>query len=789
MDVQEDEVLFGELKGALYSKAISILLRHGVTSEDFKRKTGAYLCTEKWTLEGSLVTIMNGMKFIEELEGEEYEAPNFSTQNRNRSANSPDSKTDTGVVNKYSITCSIHEEKALRELFLDTELPFSSVNIFEVKAGEKGISGTQKNVIPFEKALSELHCQDISEIPLMEFQDFVKKKLENVSVSFDKERQTMIIISRSPELLKRSIEEFRRLQDDILALTEEEFNFIIFFEKSLSRDFPKIDGKIMVKGPKSFVNKYRQALDKLKKYPFQRISITDRVSGDAETFLSQFSRENKNVYIQIKDKKIFITGKKTHEVFLAKQRIDEQLEIMRKRNKGLTSNDVSEQCLAAVRIEMNVKSGVPDVNLVSPKETDIVFQKSNVRVYVLNANILQVKADAIVNPMSTDLSHSILREAGSSVKRQCSEVLDSKRNNILQIGEAFVTDGGNLSHLLKIIHVNVPNWNNYAELEVGSPCEKCIEDIAETVKVSLEKGNDNNVCAIAIPHISKCGVGSVPLPVCGRAYVSAVTSYIDAYPKSSTNKIREIYFVDTDQTKLDSIKFAFSGFQHWVFLQADNEEHFYHGGGTVLKIFASEILFADAEALVAPQEGEMKSERYIAKSLKRCECKAYAGEIAKFHGCTWPVGDIRTTSAPKSLKFFHILHVYSPSWRSDVSLDVKIKDLRTCIQNVFKEASKLKLGTIAIPTFGGGIKYNIDKQRVFKETARAIVECLGGTPDSTVRVISIIDSDTLNITLMISEFYKILSQDGRYHNTDVIDVQRPNLQMKETELNLKGILV
>ncbi|XP_062566910.1 uncharacterized protein LOC134229218 [Saccostrea cucullata] len=214
---------------------------------------------------------------------------------------------------------------------------------------------------------------------------------------------------------------------------------------------------------------------------------------------------------------------------------------------------------------------------------------------------------------------------------------------------------------------------------------------------------------------------------------------------------------------LHPLKFAFRGFQHWVFHQADNEEHFYHGGGTVVKIFASEILFADAEALVAPQDGEMKSDRYIAKSLKLCECKAYPEEIAKFHGSTWRVGDIRTTSAPKSLKFYNILHVYSPSWRSDVSLDRKIKDLRTCIQNVFKEASKLKLCTIAIPTFGGGIKDNINKQRVFKETARAIVECLGGTPNCTVRVISIIDSDALNIALMISEFYKILSQDGRLH--------------------------
>ncbi|XP_061167618.1 protein mono-ADP-ribosyltransferase PARP14-like [Saccostrea echinata] len=334
---------------------------------------------------------------------------------------------------------------------------------------------------------------------------------------------------------------------------------------------------------------------------------------------------------------------------------------------------------------------------------------------------------------------------------QCSEIFDSKKDkiNILHLGKAFVTDGGKLSHLLKIIHVNVPNWNNYAELKVESPFEKCMEDIAETVKVSLEKGHHHNVNAIAIPPISTCGVGSVPLPVCGRAYVSAVTSYIDAYPKEATNKIREIYYVDTDQSKLDAIKFAFSGLQHWVFHQADNEKHFYHGEGKVVKILASEILFADAEALVAPQDAEMKSERYIAKSLKRCECKSYDQEIANFHRCAWCVGDIRTTSAPKSLKFYHILHVYSPSWRSDVPLDVKARDLRTCIKNIFKEASKLKLGTIAIPTFGGGIKDNISKQKIFKETAGAIVECLKGTPGCTIRVIFIIDSDELNIALMI----------------------------------------
>lgn len=185
---------------------------------------------------------------------------------------------------------------------------------------------------------------------------------------------------------------------------------------------------------------------------------------------------------------------------------------------------------------------------------------------------------------------------------------------------------------------------------------------------------------------------SVPLPVCCRAYEKAVMSFIDTHSKRSQNTLKEIYFVDRNDKNLQSMKLAFQHKQHWVFHKYDgNEGEYYLATGIVVKIFPREIIFACADALVVPQDGDMKSEGYVASYLLQCKSDAYGKEIASMRGKYWKAGDVRCTSAPETLtNISKVLHVFSP-WAS----------IETSIKNVFEEATKLKLETIVMPFFGG----------------------------------------------------------------------------------------
>lgn len=465
-----------------------------MTPEEFQMKTGAHLCTETWTVKGSLLMVKNGERYIKELV-KELEMFNLSDK---LSA----TETDQSVPRKYSVLCSEYQEKALRELCPD--LQFKNVN-FREEAGWRILCGMQKNVMPFENALLKLKSKEISPVTEKEFQELVKKKMAGFAILFSREQNTMTIYSMNPEKLQKFCQEFLHASMDMPVA---DFNIITFFEKNLCRMFPENNGKVMISGPRSLIEQYNCALEKRRSYTTQRVIISDNVRDEAAIFISNYSSQNDQIYIEMDGITILITSPNRDAVFKAKQEIDHKVDMIRKIKYQKSSHEVqkrsnnSENEMRGFEMDASKKS----FYLVSPQKSEIVYDGKGFKVFALNADLIHVKADAIVNPSDaklqspSGLSHAICRAAGHAVQSRCHEFIKAQETGTLPIDKTSITEGGNLNNFLKIIHVNMPKWQSYARME--HPCEACICDITSTILSCLSERQLIGVKSIAIPIIS-----------------------------------------------------------------------------------------------------------------------------------------------------------------------------------------------------------------------------------------------------------------------------------------------
>ncbi|XP_061167604.1 uncharacterized protein LOC133176503 [Saccostrea echinata] len=757
------------VKARLSSKVIGILQRTGITTHEFQEKTGAYLCTESWTVEGNLLMVKNVERCLKEIVKKEHEKPTQS--GKEESQNEDISRTVEEVSKKYSAKCTEYQEKALRELFLD--LPFQKVNFRDEREG-KVIYGTENNVKPFEKALLELKMQEIPQVTSKEFKRFEsEKKKDGVSVSFVKETSTMVVFSRIPKILQSCLSDFKKIQQSSIEIPVNEFEVIVYFEKSLHKKFTEENGKVIISGSGSLIEKYKSALDNVRQYTKECVTISDFAKYSAEVFVSKFSSENEDVFIKIAGNTIYITGPHEETVKNAKHEAD-------RLSKQNLRNQVAKRGSSSTDFSRGSRGDLPQYYSypISPQKSDIVFEGKGVKVYACRADITHINTDVIVNPSNNTLqSHGglssyIFREAGQSVRGQCSDFIKIQKEGIIPIGEAFVTGAGKLQRCQKIIHVNVPKWEFYAKSE--NPCKDCMSDIIFTVQACLSELDDVN--SIAIPAISAGALSAVPLPICCMAYTRAVNTFIGTESKKS--KLKDIYFVDTDQTKLQGIKNSFLRKQHWVYHKEGNENDFYLDSGMVVKILSGEIIFLEADGLVIEQDRDMKSKRNVASRLMQCKSDKYENEMSDWRGRYWNIGNVRRTCAPETLpNIKNILHVFSPNWsfvkNSDLEINI-LEELEVCIINIFKMANNLKLKTLLIPLFGGGITDKSKKKKIFQCTAKAIVKC--GTENSNnIQVISLVDNDDVIVAHMIANFHEVLSQDAEQRNKlQLIDVARPN---------------
>ncbi|XP_062602867.1 uncharacterized protein LOC134264599 isoform X2 [Saccostrea cucullata] len=762
------------VKAKLCSNVISILERNGITSKDFKRKTGACICMDTWTVGGNLLMIQNGEKFIKELVVKETETVPVSRKLENNLASEP--KLGTVVPRKCTKMCTEYQEKALRELFPD--LPFRNVEL-TVKKGEgmKLIRGSEKNVKIFEKALDELEYEEISPVTEKQCKELMEIKFEGVSVSFQEDKKSMIIFSRISEVLKKCLAQYQKSLQDSIEIPVNDFNAIVYFEKSLCQEFPKKDDKVIISGPRSMVEKYKAALAYARvNYTTQRVIISENVKDEAEMFISSFSSQNDNIYIRLEGMVVFITSPNKNEVFKAKQEVDHHIDKIRKNKIKFDSKKGSGR---AESTNETAERNKPDV----------IHEEKGIKVFTLNFDFMRVNVDVIVNPSDeklhskSGLSYHICKVVGHEVQDKCTKFIKAQRDGILPIGKTFVTDGGKKEHLLKIIHVNIPRWENYADTE--NPCEACLKDIISTVQACLFEPELEGAMSIAIPAISAGEIGSVPLQVCCSAYAKAVLSFIDVQPKRNKSKLKEIYFVDRDYVKLNSIKLAFHQKQHWVFHKSSNDKDYYLGSGLVVKIFPAMAILTHADALVVQQDKDFKSERHIASELKKCKCTKYEKQVASVRGRYVKDGSVKSTCAPESLKNIKkVLHVKSPIWNQTRKQNIEkhIQELENCIKNLLKEASVQKLESIIIPIFGAGVHDDTLKKRVFRETARIIVKYSYENQDKTIRMISIVDENQYNISFMNLAFYDALENDSKQRlRVDLVDVPRPQKRLMETE--------
>lgn len=467
-----------------------------MTSEEFQEKTGAHLCSETWTVEGNLLVVKNGERYIKELVVKDLEMLNPSDK---QSA----TETDQSVPRKCSALCSEYQEKALRELCPD--LPFNNV-IFREEARGRILCGMPRNVSPFENALHELTSKEISPFTEREFQELVKKKKSDFAILFSKDRNTMTIYSMNPEKLQKFCQEFLHAS---MEMSTADFNIITFFEKNLRQMFPEKNGKVMISGPQFLLEQYNCALEKLKRYHTQRVIISDNVRDEAAMFISNYLSQNDQIYINMDGVTIYVTSPNQDMVFKAKCEIDHQIEILRKQKIQYPKDNYDVQ-KRSNNLENEMRgsemiASKKSFNLVSPQKSEIVYDGKGFKVFALNADLIHVKADAIVNPSDAQLqspsglSHAICRAAGHAVQSQCHKFIKVQESGTLPAGQTFVMEGGKLNHFLKIIHVNMPKWQSYARME--HPCEAFICDITSTILSCLSERQLIGVKSIAIPII------------------------------------------------------------------------------------------------------------------------------------------------------------------------------------------------------------------------------------------------------------------------------------------------
>ncbi|XP_062603401.1 uncharacterized protein LOC134265165 isoform X2 [Saccostrea cucullata] len=751
------------IKAKLSSKVTGILQQTGITSHEFQKKTGAYLCTESWTVEGNLLMVKNVERCLKEMIKSEREVPSHSIKEKRQDEDIP--RTLDEMPKKYTVKCTEFQKRALEELFPD--LPFQKVNFYN-----DVISGTENTVKLFEKALHELTMQEITQVTSKDFKLFEsEKKKDAVSVSFAKETNTVVMFSRVPEILQSCLSDFKKLQLSSIEIPVAEFEVIVYFEKLLHKNFTETDGKVFISGPGSLIEQYKYALNNVRHYTKEYVTVSDYAKYEATLFVSKLSSENGDVFVRITGNTIFITGPRAESV----KKVKYEAERLAKQN---VRNQAGKRGSNSTDVSRNSKGGLPEYpsQPVSPKTSDIVFDERGVKVYVFKANITHVNADAIVNPLNKTLhSHGglssfIFREAGQSVRSQCSEFIKHQKEGTLPIGKTFVTGAGKLQFCQKIVHVNVPVWESYAKSE--NPCDDCMSDIISTVQACLSQVDD--VYAIAIPAISAGALSAVPLTVCCMAYAKAVNSFV--VTKSTKSKLKEIYFVDTDQAKLQGIKNSLLHKQHWVYHKAGNEKDFYLDSGLVVKIFSGEIILLEAGGLVIEQDRDMRSKRGVAEYLTQCKSDKYKNEMGNFRGKYWTISNVRSTCAPETLpNIKEILHVFTPEWSimKDTDPEMKImEELEVCIKKIFKMANDHKLKTLLIPLFGREIDDKTRRRKIFQCTANAVVKC-GTEKTNSIQKISLVDNDDVIIAHMIANFSEVLSKDAEKRNKlQLINVAR-----------------
>jgi len=154
---------------------------------------------------------------------------------------------------------------------------------------------------------------------------------------------------------------------------------------------------------------------------------------------------------------------------------------------------------------------------------------------VVQGNIINIQADAIVHPTSSSLSfggevgNALAKAGGQQLKEAVANA--SKTQTLNKTSDVCITDAPNLlaSHL---IHVNSPTWN------AGSQTE-CISDLDQATTNILTLADQKGLTSVALPSISSGNAG-FPKQTAAQTILAALSKY---FRQTATTNLQQVFFV------------------------------------------------------------------------------------------------------------------------------------------------------------------------------------------------------------------------------------------------------
>lgn len=149
---------------------------------------------------------------------------------------------------------------------------------------------------------------------------------------------------------------------------------------------------------------------------------------------------------------------------------------------------------------------------------------------VVHGDLLKEPVDAIVNAANGRLAHGggvagvISRAAGPGLQAECDRIV--RERGPLPAGSAVVSGAGTLP-FKGIIHAVGPRQGE------GDEEQKLVRALEAAFRCADEAG----WAALSFPAVSS-GIFAVPLPVCARAYDTAVRAWFEGRPETSVGLIR-----------------------------------------------------------------------------------------------------------------------------------------------------------------------------------------------------------------------------------------------------------
>ena len=166
--------------------------------------------------------------------------------------------------------------------------------------------------------------------------------------------------------------------------------------------------------------------------------------------------------------------------------------------------------------------------------TGAEFQVNKAKVCLVQGDITQIDADAIVNAANPTLmggggvDGAIHRRGGPKILEECKHIRATEWPNGVPTGKAVITSGGNLKAKY-VIHTVGPVWRGGGHGET--------ELLAEAYRNSLRLAISKGLKTIAFPSIST-GAYGYPIEKASRIALTTVKKFLE-----SDDKLDNVIFV------------------------------------------------------------------------------------------------------------------------------------------------------------------------------------------------------------------------------------------------------